>query len=276
MSDDRTPMDVVHGTPYLEAVGVSKIYDTVAALQDVSIAVRPGEVVCLLGDNGAGKSTLIGILSGVMTPDTGTVRVAGRDVRFASPNDALDSGIATVFQDLAIVPIMPVFRNFFLGREPVAGRGPFRRFDVARAKRIAYEKLIELGVEVTDVRRPISTLSGGQRQSVAVARAVHFGARILILDEPTSALGVKQAAIVLDLVRRAKEQGIGVILITHNAQHAYPIGDTFVILALGKVIGTFRKADLTVTDLMMLMSGTEDLSRPGTPDRSSARSANVR
>lgn len=251
--------------PYLEAVGVSKYYDAVAALQDVSISVRPGEVVCLLGDNGAGKSTLIGILSGVIAPDTGGLRVDGRDVRFTSPNDALDDGIATVFQDLAIVPIMPVYRNFFLGREPVVGRGPFRRFDVGTAKRIAREKLAELGVEIEDVRRPIVTLSGGQRQSVAVARAVHFGARVLILDEPTSALGVKQAAIVLELVRRAKDQGIGVILITHNAQHAYPIGDRFVILALGRTVGTYAKDELTLTELMMLMSGTQELAHGENP-----------
>jgi simple sugar transport system ATP-binding protein len=220
--------------------------------------VRPGEVVCLLGDNGAGKSTLIQILSGVVRPDKGTVRAAGTNVRFDSPTDALDRGIATVFQDLAMAPIMPVYRNFFLGREPTIGWGPFRRFDSRQAIATAENALRDLGVDSAAVRRPIGALSGGQRQSVAVARAVHFGARILILDEPTSALGVKQAEIVLGYVRRARERGIGVILITHNVQHAYLIGDTFVVLFLGRQLGTFKKRDLTETQLLGLMAGKID------------------
>jgi simple sugar transport system ATP-binding protein len=224
----------------------------------VSLSVRPGEVVCLLGDNGAGKSTLIQILSGVVRPDKGTVRVAGTNVRLDSPTDALDRGIATVFQDLAMAPIMPVYRNFFLGREPTIGWGPFRRFDSRQAIATAENALRDLGVDSAAVRRPVGALSGGQRQSVAVARAVHFGARVLILDEPTSALGVKQAEIVLGYVRRAKERGIGVILITHNVQHAYLIGDTFVVLFLGRQLGTFKKRDLTETQLLGLMAGKID------------------
>ena len=246
------------GEPYLEAIGVSKSYQNVAALQDVSIRVRPGEVVCLLGDNGAGKSTLIQILSGVAQPDTGRLRVAGQDVRFRSPSDALDKGIATVFQDLAVVPIMPVYRNFFLGREPTVGWGPLRRFDNRGAIEVAAEALQDLGVDAGAVRRPIGTLSGGQRQSVAVARAVHFGARVLILDEPTSALGVRQAEIVLNYVRRAKAKGVGVVLITHNVSHAYPIGDTFVVLFLGRPLGEFKKAELSELQLMQLMAGKVD------------------
>jgi simple sugar transport system ATP-binding protein len=253
-----------HAAPYLEAVGVSKTYDAVAALSEVTLRVRPGEVLCLLGDNGAGKSTLIQILSGVIQPDIGTLRVDGREVRFGSPNDALDSGIATVFQDLAIVPIMPVFRNFFLGREPRKGRRPLQRFDTAYARRIAQQELHGLGVDIADVNRPIQTLSGGQRQCVAIARAVHFGARVLILDEPTSALGVRQAGIVLDYVRQARERGIAVVLITHNAQHAYQIGDRFMILALGRCIGEFDRSEIDLTRLMMLMAGEESAVRaPG-------------
>ena len=244
--------------PYLEAINVSKFYDNFAALRDVTIQVRPGEVLCLLGDNGAGKSTLIQLLSGVIRPDEGVIRVNGQNQRFASPNDALDKGIATVFQDLAVVPMMPVYRNFFLGREPSKGVGPFTRFDVARAIQITKEELNGLGVKLNDVRRPIGTLSGGQRQSVAVARAIHFGARILILDEPTSALGVRQAEMVLEHVRRARDKGIGVVLITHNVQHAYPIGDTFVVLFLGRQLGTFKKNELTETLLMRLMAGKTD------------------
>ena len=250
--------------PYLEAVNVSKFYDNFAALRDVTIKVRPGEVVCLLGDNGAGKSTLIQLLSGVIRPDEGTIRINGQDQQFASPNDALDKGIATVFQDLAVVPMMPVYRNFFLGREPSKGTGPFKRFDVAHAIETTKRELTGLGVKLNDVKRPIGTLSGGQRQSVAVARAVHFGARILILDEPTSALGVRQAEMVLDHVRQARDKGIGVVLITHNVQHAYPIGDTFVVLFLGRQLGTFKKNDLTETQLMRLMAGkTETLNEIG-------------
>jgi simple sugar transport system ATP-binding protein len=244
-------------SPYLEAIGVSKTYDTVAALRDVTLRVHPGEVLCLLGDNGAGKSTLIQILSGVIRPDTGILRVEGRETAFSSPNDALDSGIATVFQDLAIVPIMPVFRNFFLGREPHKGRGPLRRFDTAYARAVTQRELHGLGVDIADVSRPIQTLSGGQRQCVAIARAIHFGARVLILDEPTSALGVRQAGIVLDYVDQAREKGIGVVFITHNASHAYQIGDRFMILALGRSIGEFSRDEVDLPRLMMLMSGTE-------------------
>ncbi|MER8854749.1 MULTISPECIES: ATP-binding cassette domain-containing protein [Mesorhizobium] len=243
---------------YLEAVCVSKFYQNVSALEDVSLSVRPGEVVCLLGDNGAGKSTLIQILSGVEKPDKGIVRVSGIDMRLGSPTDALDRGIATVFQDLAVVPIMPVYRNFFLGREPRIGWGPFQRFDSRRAIAATEDALRGLGVSSVAVRRPINTLSGGQRQCVAIARAVHFGARILILDEPTSALGVKQTEIVLGYVQRAKEAGIGVILVTHNAQHAYSIGDTFVVLFLGRQLGTFKRSSLTETQLMRLMAGKID------------------
>jgi simple sugar transport system ATP-binding protein len=245
--------------PYLEAVSVSKYYDNFAALRDVTLRVSPGEVVCLLGDNGAGKSTLIQILSGVIRPDGGIVRVDGRDTILASPNDALDKGIATVFQDLAVVPMMSVWRNFYLGREPSKGRGLLRRLDQQLAMETAEAELERLGVRIDDVRRPIGTLSGGQRQSVAVARAIHFGARVLILDEPTSALGVRQAELVLEHVRRASAAGIGVVLITHNVQHAYPIGDTFAVLFLGRLVGTFRKTDLTELQLMRLMAGKTEV-----------------
>jgi simple sugar transport system ATP-binding protein len=186
------------------------------------------------------------------------VRVGGIDVRLGSATEALDKGIATVFQDLAMVSTMSVYRNFFLGREPRIGWGPFQRFDSGRAIAATEDALGELGVSSAAVRRPIGTLSGGQRQSVAVARAVHFGARILILDEPTSALGVKQAEIVLGYIRRAKEAGIGVVLVTHNAQHAFSIGDTFVVLFLGRQLGTYTKSNLTETQLTRLMAGNID------------------
>lgn len=246
--------------PYLEAIGVSKFYDNFSALKDVNISVAPGEVVCLLGDNGAGKSTLIQTLNGVIKPDEGTIRVNGKDIVFDGPDDSLDLGIATVFQDLAVVPMMSVYRNFFLGREPAKGRWPFRRFYTEYAIEATKEAMRGMGAEAADVMRPIATLSGGQRQSVAVARAVHFGAKVLILDEPTSALGVRQAEMVLNYVREARDNGVGVILITHNVQHAYPVGDTFVVLFLGRSLGTFKKSELTEHQLMRLMAGkTETL-----------------
>jgi len=245
----------------LEAIEVGRRFGTVQALADVTLQVRPGTVHCLLGDNGAGKSTLIKILSGALAPDAGAIRVEGAERSFGSPQDALDSGIATVFQDLALVPIMPVYRNFFLGREPVRGRGPLRRFDRALAMRTTRSALADIGIDLPDVTRPLMTLSGGQRQCVAIARAVHFGAKVLILDEPTSALGVRQAEIVLRYVGEARAQGLGVILITHNVQHALPIGDLFTVLTRGQAAGPFERAQLTSEELTRLMGGGAELDR---------------
>src|SRR5207249_10303545 len=171
-------------TPLMELRRVSKFFGTVRALRDVSVAVNPGEVTCILGDNGAGKSTLIKILSGVHRPDEGSVRIEGADVGFASPRDARHAGIATVYQDLAMVPLMSIWRNFFLGAEPRKGIGPLRWFDAATARRTVRRELREMGIDVRDPDQPVGTLSGGERQSVAIARAVYFGARVLILDEP--------------------------------------------------------------------------------------------
>jgi simple sugar transport system ATP-binding protein len=245
----------------LEAEGIYKRFGAVSALEDVTLQVRRGQVTCLLGDNGAGKSTLIKILCGVLQPDAGVIRVEGKEVKLHSPVHALDRGIATVFQDLAVVPIMPVFRNFFIGREPTTGWGPLRRFNARFARRVSQEQLHRIGIDLDDVRRPTLTLSGGQRQSVAIARAIYFGAKVLILDEPTSALGVREAAIVLRYVREAKQQGVGVILITHNAHHAFPVGDSFVILSHGSLLGNFLKQDLTLTQLTTLMAGGEEIER---------------
>jgi simple sugar transport system ATP-binding protein len=243
----------------LEAEGIYKRFGAVSALRNVTLQVRHGRVTCLLGDNGAGKSTLIKILCGVLQPDAGVIRVAGTAVKLQSPMEALDRGIATVFQDLAVVPIMPVFRNFFIGREPTSGWGPWRHFDLRAARKVSREQLHRIGIDLDDVNRPVLTLSGGQRQSVAIARAIHFGAKVLILDEPTSALGVREAAIVLRYVRKARDQGVGVILITHNAHHAFPVGDSFVILSHGSMLGTFAKQGLTLDQLTTLMAGGEEL-----------------
>ena len=202
--------------PVLEAREVSKDFGRVIALDKVSLSVRPGEVNCLLGDNGAGKSTLIKMLSGVYQPDRGEMLIDGSPVRFSSPRDALDRGIATVYQDLAVLPLMSVSRNFFVGSEPTRGWGPFRRFDVNEAGRIAMAQMAEIGINLRDPGQLVGTLSGGERQTLAIARAEYFGARVLILDEPTSALGVKEAAIVLRHVIRARSRGLAVDL--HHPQ----------------------------------------------------------
>ncbi|HEV2742332.1 MAG TPA: ATP-binding cassette domain-containing protein, partial [Rubrobacter sp.] len=210
-------------TPLIEVEGISKYFGQVIALKDISMSVDAGEVLCLLGDNGAGKSTLIKTLSGVHRYDEGRMLIEGEEVKFNSPRDALDRGIATVFQDLAMIPLMGISRNFFLGREPTKGVGPFKRYDAAHADRVTREEMRGMGIDIRDPSQPVGTLSGGERQSVAIARAVHFGAKVLILDEPTSALGVKQAAVVLRYIARTREQGIGVIFITHNVHHAFPV-----------------------------------------------------
>jgi simple sugar transport system ATP-binding protein len=247
--------------PLLEADGIGKRYGSVEALSSASLSVDAGRVTCLLGDNGAGKSTLIKILSGAVQPDRGTIQIDGEAVAFSSPKEALDRGIATVYQDLAVVPVMPVYRNFFLGREPHKGRGPRRRFDSGVAKTTTQQQLANMGIDLDDVTRPIGTLSGGERQCVAIARAVYFGARVLILDEPTSALGVKEAELVLRHIVRARRDGIGVIFITHNVQHAYPVGDQFTILNRGAVSETVQKADIDVNELLLHMAGGTEFQR---------------
>jgi simple sugar transport system ATP-binding protein len=248
-----------NGAPLIEARDLTKYFGSVVALHDVSLAVRAGEVLCLLGDNGAGKSTLIKILSGVHPPDSGQILVDGDPVELGSPRDALQRGIATVYQDLAMIPLMSISRNFFLGAEPVSGIGPFQTLDIRQADRVTREALKGMGIDLRDTSQPVGTLSGGERQSVAIARAIHFGAKVVILDEPTSALGVKEAAVVLRFIAQAREQGIGVILITHNINHAFPIGDRFTILDRGTSKGTFDKADLTPGQLLELMGGGAEL-----------------
>ena len=250
------------GTTYghlLEVDAVSKYFGSVVALKDISARVNAGEVTCILGDNGAGKSTLIKILSGVHPHDGGRVMVDGVETRFSSPRDARASGIATVYQDLAMVPLMSIWRNFFLGAEPTKGFGPTRRFDVGFAKRVVREQMLQMGIDIRDPDQPVGTLSGGERQSVAIARAIYFGARVLILDEPTSALGVKQAGVVLRYVVQARDKGVAVIFITHNPHHAFPVGDHFVLLNRGRVIGDYAKGTITRDDLIRQMAGGAEL-----------------
>lgn len=246
-------------TSLIELKGVSKYFGSVIALKDVTFDVRPGEVHCLLGDNGAGKSTLIKTLSGVHTPDAGEILVAGKSMRFGSPRETLDNGIATVYQDLALVPLMSVARNFFLGREPQKGFWPLRQLDIEYANRTAYRELRDMGIELRDPDQPVGTLSGGERQCLAIARAIHFGAKVLILDEPTSALGVHQASIVLKLIVQSKARGIGVIFISHNVHHAYVVGDRFTILQRGRSVGTYSVNEISRDQLLNLMAGGKEL-----------------
>ena len=228
--------------PLLEIREISKFFGSVISLQEISTTVRAGQVTCILGDNGAGKSTLIKILSGVYQPDHGQLLMNDVPMTFSTPRESLDAGIATVFQDLAMVPLMAIWRNFFLGSEPTKGWGPFQRFDQEKAKRITRKEMLDMGIDIRDPDQPVGTLSGGERQSVAIARAVHFGAKLLILDEPTSALGVKQAGVVLKYIVQARDRGLGVIFITHNPHHAYPVGDRFLLLKRGKSLGDFAKS----------------------------------
>ena len=245
--------------PLIEVQSVSKYFGSVVALKDISMRVNAGEVMCLLGDNGAGKSTLIKILSGVHRPSDGHYMFEGNEVHFSSPRDALSAGIATVFQDLAMIPLMGISRNFFLGAEPTKGWGPFRRYDKRFADSVTREELAKIGIRVRDTGQPVGTLSGGERQSVAIARAVYFGAKVLILDEPTAALGVKEAGIVLRYIAQARAKGLGVIFITHNPHHAYPIGDHFTLLNRGRSLGTFAKSEISREELTSMMAGGEEL-----------------
>ena len=243
----------------LKLADVSKRYGNIIALRGVTLEVDAGRVTCVLGDNGAGKSTLIKIIAGLHPHDGGTFTVLGEERRFSSPREALDLGIAAVYQDLAVVSLMPIWRNFFLGSELTTGAGPFKRLDVQRMKEITRKELQDMGIDLRDVEQPIGQLSGGERQCVAIARAVHFGAKVLILDEPTAALGVKQSGVVLRYILQARDRGLGVIFITHNPHHAYPVGDRFLLLKRGRSIGYYNKKDVTLGQLTAQMAGGAEL-----------------
>ncbi|MET8554408.1 ATP-binding cassette domain-containing protein [Streptomyces sp. NPDC004959] len=245
--------------PLVELDDVSKYYGNVRALEGVSLSVHPGEITCVLGDNGAGKSTLIKIIAGLHQHDAGAFRFDGEETRLSSPREALDLGIATVYQDLSVVPLMPVWRNFFLGSEPVKGPWPFTRMDVNFMRETTRSELARMGIDLRDVDQPIGTLSGGERQCVAIARAVYLGAKVLVLDEPTAALGVKQSGVVLKYVAAARDAGLGVVLITHNPHHAYLVGDHFVLLKRGTMAGSHPKSGISLDELTRQMAGGSEL-----------------
>ncbi|MGV9249980.1 ATP-binding cassette domain-containing protein [Streptomyces sp. NPDC003697] len=259
-ADGPLPADAsAPGRPVVELRGAGKSYRDLRALHGVDLAVHAGKVACVLGDNGAGKSTLIKIISGLHQHTEGELLVDGRPVRFTGPREALDRGIAAVYQDLATVPLMPVWRNFFLGSELTRGPRPVRRLDIARMKRTADAELRAMGIVLDDLEQPIGTLSGGQRQCVAIARAVHFGARVLVLDEPTAALGVKQSGVVLRYIAAARDRGLAVVLITHNPHHAYLVGDHFSVLRLGTVELSADRGEVSLEELTHHMAGGAEL-----------------
>jgi simple sugar transport system ATP-binding protein len=233
--------------PLLEARGISKRFGGIRALENVDLRVGRGEVLGLLGDNGAGKSTLIKVLNGLYPPDHGRVLWEGQPVHFRSPRDAYEVGIATVYQDLAVVDLMSIYRNMFLGREDMVskGVGPLRWLDRKRARREAREALAEIGIRIRSADEPVERLSGGERQSIAIARGVHFSAKLLILDEPTSALSLKQSARVLESIEKARDKGVSTIVISHNVHHVYPVADRFTILSRGESIADFARGERT-------------------------------
>ena len=247
------------GEPLVQMEDVGKSYGAIRALKGINLTVNAGDVTCVLGDNGAGKSTLIKIISGLHPHNDGTLRVDGKPVSFSSPRDALAHGIATVYQDLAVVGLMEVWRNFFLGSEISGSRMPLAALKIKEMKRIADEELRKMGIVVKDINQPIGTLSGGQRQCVAIARAVYFGARVLILDEPTAALGVKQSGVVLKYTAAARDAGLGVVFITHNPHHAYLVGDHFIILKLGAAVLDKKRAEVALDELTRMMAGGDEL-----------------
>lgn len=241
--------------PVLETRGVTKRFGRIVALEAVDFAVRAGEVVGLLGDNGAGKSTLIKILSGVHTPDAGEVLFEGRPVQFASPKEARALGIETVYQDLALVEQMSIARNFFLGNEPTMRVGPLRMLDSAAMLRITEQVLREIGITtLRSASQTVAVLSGGERQAIAIGRTMHFGGKVITLDEPTSALSIRETQKVLEYVGEARRRGLAVIFITHNLYHVYPIADRLVVLEHGRKVGDFRKEEVSVDDLINLVA----------------------
>lgn len=245
--------------PMLELTKVGKHYGNIIALGDITMRVDSGSVTCVLGDNGAGKSTLIKIIAGMHSHDEGSLKIEGVETFLKSPRAAMAMGIATVHQHLAVVPLMPIWRNFFLGSELTKGVGPFRRLDVRAMREITKSELAAMGIDLRNVDQPIGQLSGGERQCVAIARAVYFGAKVLILDEPTAALGVKQSGVVLRYIVQAKLRGLAVVFITHNPHHAYPVGDRFLLLKRGKSIAYREKDQITLSELTGLMAGGAEL-----------------
>jgi simple sugar transport system ATP-binding protein len=246
--------------PILAVKHVSKSFGPIDVLHDINLDVYAGQVLCLLGDNGAGKSTLIKILSGVYGLSSGHLEMGGKKIIFLGPKNASEMGIATVHQFGGTFPLMSIGRSFFVGAEPTNGWGPFKIFDRRRANEIAVKSIQDFGItRIDDGDRLVGGLSGGERQALAIARAVSFGARVLILDEPTAALGVKQAAHVLRIVNQAKKRGLAVIFITHQVSHAMAVGDYFAVLIRGSIAADFKRGEKSREEITDLMAGGEQM-----------------
>ncbi len=254
-------------TPILEARGISKRFGSVVALEGADYEVYPGEICALIGDNGAGKSTLIKILSGAYRPDAGTIKLRGRVVNFHSPRDARAAGIETVYQDLALAPDLDVAANLFLGREikqpGILGLLDFYNQHAMRVQ--AAQHLRELRVNLRSIRQTVETLSGGQRQSVAVARAVFWSKDIAIMDEPTAALGVAQSEMVLQLMKRVRDNGTAVIFISHNMPHVWEVADRMIVLRRGRRVGVLYPSRDTMEQAVSLMTGALHSSEAAAP-----------
>jgi simple sugar transport system ATP-binding protein len=246
--------------PVLELQRLSVRYGSVQALSRVSATVPAGQITCVLGENGSGKSTLVAVLSGLRRHDEGQFLLAGEPVHFSSPKQARAAGIATVWQDLAVAPLLSIWRNFFLGAEPTRGVWPVRRLDVERAREITVQAMAGVGVTGLDPDQPASTLRAGARQSLAIARARHFGARALVVDEPTAPLTVAQQTLLLQAIVAARSHGLAVLLVTNNPRYAHLVGDRFLLLAHGQVAGKLTRDDVDASDLMRLMAGGEEFS----------------
>jgi simple sugar transport system ATP-binding protein len=245
--------------PIMHLDNIKKHFGSVIALDGVSFDLRAGECHCLLGDNGAGKSTFIKAMSGVHQPTEGKIFFEGKEVVFHSPHDAIQRGIATVYQDLGMIPLMSVSRNFFMGNEPTKSVFGLRLFDHERANEITMAEMRRMGINLRGPDQAVGTLSGGERQTVAIARAVYFGAKVLILDEPTSALGVRQTSNVLATIDKVRKEGIGVVFISHNIRHALAVGDRFTVLNRGRTLGTANRGDISESELQDMMAGGQEL-----------------
>jgi len=237
---------------------ITKKFGTITALKDVSFGIEAGEVRALLGDNGAGKSTLIKILMGVYPPTEGQIYFESKPVKISSPREARAIGIEAVYQDLALVNLMSISRNFFLGREMISTLGPLRWLDTRRMNEICLKSLHDIGIKIRSSSERVGSLSGGERQSIAIGRGIHFGAKVLILDEPTSALSVAETRKVLTYIKGAKERGLAVIFITHNVHHVFMLADSYSVIRHGKQVGTYVKGELTEDDIADLITGDRE------------------
>jgi fructose transport system ATP-binding protein len=269
VSEGRPAKPTMSGTPTLEARGLVKTFGHVVGLANVSLKLYPGEVLAIIGDNGAGKSTLIKCLSGALTPDEGEILVDGVKVVFKSPVDARLAGIETVFQTLAVAPALDIASNLFLGREE-RSKGPvgkfFRMLDTRGMRESARNQLSDLGIgTIQDITQKVETLSGGQRQAVAVARAAAFGSKVVILDEPTAALGVRESGQVLALVKRLRDRGMPVILISHNMPQVFEVADRIHIQRLGRCAGVITPRSHTMEEAVAIMTGATTLDQPADP-----------